>query len=49
MEDGSQGSPALTVAGPQPQEKPSLNGAQENGASRNGRSAAQRGLADTPM
>ncbi|XP_032059326.1 hematopoietic progenitor cell antigen CD34 isoform X1 [Aythya fuligula] len=49
MEDGSQGSPALTVAGPEPQEKPSLNGAQENGASRNGRSAAQRGLADTPM
>ncbi|XP_068515973.1 hematopoietic progenitor cell antigen CD34 isoform X1 [Anas acuta] len=49
MEDGSQGSPALTVAGPEPQEKPSLNGAQENGASHNGRSAAQRGLADTPM
>ncbi|XP_035417486.1 hematopoietic progenitor cell antigen CD34 [Cygnus atratus] len=49
MENGSQGSPTLTVAGPEPQEKPSLNGAQENGASRNGRSAGQRGLADTPM
>ncbi|XP_065596485.1 hematopoietic progenitor cell antigen CD34 isoform X2 [Cyrtonyx montezumae] len=41
LETGSQGSPA-------PQEKPSANGAQENGASRNGRGATQS-LADTPM
>ncbi|XP_052554219.1 hematopoietic progenitor cell antigen CD34 isoform X1 [Tympanuchus pallidicinctus] len=41
LETGSQGSPA-------PQEKPSANGAQENGASRNGRGTAQS-LADTSM
>ncbi|XP_072212199.1 hematopoietic progenitor cell antigen CD34 isoform X1 [Excalfactoria chinensis] len=41
LETGSQGSPT-------PQEKPSANGAQENGASRNGRGTAQS-LADTSM
>jgi len=41
LETGSQGSPAQ-------QEKPSANGAQENGASRNGRGTAQS-LADTSM